>query len=188
MKLFSIGNLKIGTDTMIFNMSPAETCQSMRMGLCKVGSKCYAKKAERVYPQVLPFRRNQAVFWTSCSVDEFVEAVSKEKTSKIKYLRFNEAGDFRNQSDVEKANEIAKVLKEKYNIITYLYTARSDLSFKDKTFIVNGSSWMADNEFRYIPKGEVPLTSDIQAMCPGDCRTCNLCKEKLGMVIGVKQH
>lgn len=185
MNLFSIGNLKLGKDTMIFNMAPAHDCQSKRMGLCKVGKACYAMKAEKCYPNVLPFRQRQAAFWTSCTVDEFVEAVSQKKTKGIKYLRVNESGDFRNQADVDKLNEIAKILKEKYDINTYLYTARSDLTFKDTHFVVNGSSWMADNNFKFIPKGQEYKGKYV---CPGDCRTCNLCKQKLGIEIGIKQH
>lgn len=184
--LFSFGNLKLGKDTMIFNMTSATDCPSSVKGLCKVGAKCYALKAEKCYPNTLPHRRFQSSFWNVCTPSQFIDVVVAAKTKHIKYLRVNEAGDFRNQADVDKLNLIAKRLKV-IGIKTYLYTARTDLVFKDTEFVVNGSSWMADNEFRYIPRGVTPAP-DVQVLCPGDCRTCNFCKEKLHMVIGVEQH
>jgi hypothetical protein len=53
------GNRKIPKSTAIFNMSSALNCPSKKLGLCKAasqGAKCYARKAEILYPQVLPYR------------------------------------------------------------------------------------------------------------------------------------
>ena len=41
-------------------------------------------------------------------------------------------------------SEIAKNLKDTYNIITYTYTARKDLNFDNIEFIVNGSNCPQD--------------------------------------------
>lgn len=183
MSLFSKGNLKLGHDTMIFNITPATYCTSRQMGLCKVGSKCYAMKAERIYKAVLPYRLRQSAFWDVEDVPTFLNQFNKEKSKHIKYFRFNEAGDFRNQADVDKMSLIARALKTQ-GITTYGYTARTDLDFSKVEFVINGSSWMADNEFRYLPKGSAALP----VMCPGDCRTCTLCKTKGGLVIGIAAH
>jgi len=180
------GNLKLGNDTLTFNMTPATDCPSRNLGLCKVGKKCYALKAEKTWKNVLPYRVKQSILWDVITAKEFVEMVLATRRKNIKYLRINEAGDFRCQADVEKLNVIAKELKL-IGITTYLYTARTDLVFKDCEFVLNGSSWMADNEFRYIPKGTKPGL-DVNFICPGDCRTCNLCKSKSGLIIGVEAH
>ena len=50
--LLSNGNSKIGNDTMILNMGSAMNCPSKKLGLCKLGSKCYALKAEKLYKPV----------------------------------------------------------------------------------------------------------------------------------------
>jgi hypothetical protein len=140
-------------------------------------------KAEKLYPNVLPYRERQAEFWRSCDAAEFLNQFNKEKTKNIKYFRFNESGDFQSQADVDKMNLISLGLKTQ-GITTYGYTARKDLDFSNVSFTINGSSWMADNEFRYIPKGG----EAVSVMCPGDCRTCDLCKGKNGLVIGIAQH
>ena len=58
-ELLSFGNLKVGKDTAIFNMTPAFRCPSEELGLCSIAKICYAKKAERMYPQVTPYREKQ---------------------------------------------------------------------------------------------------------------------------------
>ena len=60
---YTIGNKKIGNDTLIFNMGSATDCPSKKLGLCRHCDKCYALKAERQYPQVRPFRDRQADYW-----------------------------------------------------------------------------------------------------------------------------
>jgi hypothetical protein len=184
-KLFSIGNRKLGKDTMIFNLTSATDCPSKKKGLCKVGSACYAMKAERRYKNTLPYRTRQQEFWKQGSVNQFIKQFTLEKTKNIKYLRINEAGDFISQKDIERLDKIAKKIKELYGIKTYTYSARKDLDFSNVSFVINGSSWMADNEFRYIPKNKIYTGKFI---CPGDCKICNLCKEKRGIVIGVNHH
>ena len=204
--LFTFGNKKLGTDTMIFNMTSATNCPSSVSGLCKVGPKCYALKAERTWPSVLPHREAQASFWDVCTAQNFIDVFNGAKTSGIKYLRINEAGDIRSQADITKLNLIAKELKVD-GITTYLYTARSDLIFNNTEFVVNGSSWMADNEFRYIPKEALSVSlkqfainravnqiidpqynQGVMVVCPGDCRDCNYCKVKGKTVIAVAEH
>ena len=60
------GNLKLGDDTIIFNMGPALTCPSKRLNLCPiynesllVKAKCYAEKAEILYKDKCINYKNQ---------------------------------------------------------------------------------------------------------------------------------
>ncbi len=88
----SNGNKKIGNDTLIFNMNSATDCPSKRLGLCDIeGGKCYAMKAEKQYPAVLPYRRKQQRYWEEYAADEIANelaALIKRKRSPIKYIRF----------------------------------------------------------------------------------------------------
>ena len=69
--LLSQGNLKIGKDTLIFNLTAAKNCPSEKLGLCEHAKICYAKKAERLYPSVLPFRMRQSKYWDNCTAESF---------------------------------------------------------------------------------------------------------------------
>lgn len=184
--VFSIGNKKIGKDTLIFNMTPAKTCPARKV--CYVRDKCYALKAERLYPSVMPYRIRQRRYWRECTAINFVNRVKKirkKKRRKIKYLRFNESGDFRNQKDVNKAIKIATLLKP-LGITTYMYTARKDLDYsKRRSLVITGSNFMVDNNFKIMSEKEL---SKHKYKCKGNCRYCNLCKTKKRRVIGIKLH
>lgn len=192
MILFKNGNKKIGNDTLIFNITSATECPSRKRGLCQLDNpnKCYALKAERMYPNVKPARDKQREYWDITTWDKIVEDILNKIFTvklygkrKIKYFRFNESGDFRDQYDVDKAFWIAKRIP---NVTFYCYTARSDLTFtyRPKNFIVNGSGFMVDNCFtvRDIPKGYK------HSKCKNDCRECKLCKVAKGRYIKQEIH
>jgi hypothetical protein len=178
--LASIGNLKLGKDTLILNITSATDCPSRKLGLCRLPTRCYALKAEHLYHNVLPFRLQQSIQWYSNSPDALAEMINRKRN--IKYLRFSEAGDFRNQSDVDKMDELARLLLQN-NIKTYGYTARIDLDFSSvKHMTVNGSGFMVHNQFTAVPD----YTTSTK--CRGNCRFCNMCKNPTGLLIEVKYH
>lgn len=184
--LFSIGNRKIGRDTAIFNITSAADCQADKLGLCKISDKCYAKKAEKMYKDCLPYRNRQTKFWDNTNIETFIETFKYNVlTRNIKYLRFQESGDFRTQSDVQKLSEIANELKG--IVKCYTYTARYDLDFSNvsENLVINGSGFMVDNCF-YVIHNESEMIDKF--LCCGNCRICNLCKRKSGIKIAVKIH
>jgi hypothetical protein len=185
---YSIGNSKIGKDTLIFNMTSATNCPSKKLGLCKHPNKCYAMKAERMYKQVLPFRERQAHYWESNNVDtifnDLLNALNKHKN--VKYIRFSESGDFTTQADVDKLLTICFMLyRERPDIVVYGYTARKDLDFtgRERNLVIQGSGFKIDNEF--IAVGEY---SEGSIQCKGSCASCSLCKEKGNRTIEVMYH
>lgn len=195
--IYSIANSKLGDDTIIFNMGSAKDCASRKRGLCQVcvgGGKCYALKAETMYisdtSSAIRKRRLQGEQWNNFSLDElakqFTEIAKSHK--KIKYLRINESGDFNSQEDVDKASLLADKLKDV--VIVYMYTARKDLDFSDisKNLVINGSGFMLDNEFRFIPKSKFKDIKSTDDICSGDCPNCSFCKEKKKRVIKIKEH
>ena len=182
------GNLKLGKDTAIFNIGPAKTCAADRLGLCKVSAICYAKKAEKMYSQVLPYRLRQAKIWDRYTFKQIAQAIGEiRKPGEIKYFRFNESGDFRNQSDVLKMQGIASYLYEHHNIITYGYTARLDLDLPSGldyfVLTLSGEYYQGFNSFITVDK-----FTGVNLECNANCRTCNLCKVNNNNVIEVLKH
>jgi hypothetical protein len=194
-ELFQFGNKKLPKSTAIFNMGPASICPSLKKGLCQafVGDKCvcYAMKAERLYPQTLPYRMSQRLYWGKHSAEQFVaefRAFNSRRKNKIQTIRFNESGDFWSQKCIDKAEAIAKELKED-GVTCYCYTARKDLDFTGTdALIVYGSGYHKEGqsgEFKMIetradnPKGYV--------ICPGDCKTCDMCLKGVAK-ISVPKH
>jgi hypothetical protein len=188
------GNRKLPADTAIFNMGPAMDCPSEKLGLCQAINKdgkviCYALKAERLYPDVLPFRKRQAKFWKDVDPESFAAdflLINALKSRKYTALRINEAGDFYGQDCIAKADRIAEILNH-YGVAVYVYTARSDLNFsKVKHMVVNGSGFRkpgVTNEFKYI-ETRADRPKDY-ALCPGNCRICDRCQkhDKLTAVV-----
>ena len=184
---YRLGNRKIGRDTLIFNMSPAKLCASKELGLCQIcnaGKICYARKSERQYPNVLPFRIRQMRYWHKHGAWEIMQVLEEvlKKHKKIRYVRFNESGDFSDQSDVEKLKIIARWNKHH---VFYGYTARSDLDFTDrpKNLVMQGSGFMLDNAFIAVKE-----YSGYNHQCKGSCKACSLCKVAGNRIIENKYH
>lgn len=188
------GNKKIPSSTAIFNMGSATHCPSLNKGLCyvaSIGVKCYAMKAERLYPRALPFRLRQAKFWKKISAKEFVRQfleIQKSKRKPFTALRFNEAGDFTNQDCVNKAEEIAFWLHHE-GITCYCYTSRSDLDYsKIRHLVISGSGFTKpgiSNLFSTLHS--LDELKDGVFLCPQDCNICSRCQDR-GQTISVLKH
>ena len=82
---------------------------------------CYAIKAQRVYPTVLPSRMQKLA---ASRLDTFSTAILKELANAknpFKYVRIHESGDFNSQSYIDKWTTIAKSFPQ---YIFYAYTKR----------------------------------------------------------------
>lgn len=173
------GNRKLPRSTGIYNMCAAHDCPSLARGMCQVvnsGHKCYAMRDEAFYPGPLGYRRRQEKAWDACSAGEFAGAfldLAARRRRVTASLRLNEAGDFRSQADVDKAAEVARILRLA-DIVVYTYTARHDLDYsRAAPLVINGSGFMVHGEFRFIhARVEKPAGYGI---CPGDCRKCSRC-------------
>lgn len=199
---FSKGNEKIGKDTIIFNMSPAYKCESDKLGLCNLGEKCYAKKAEKQYHHCVPqYRERQMKDWETESVTKIYQDICKKvknaRIHKIKYIRFNESGDFKRQEDLEKLKIICKMLQENNltkDLTIYGYTNRRDLNFKKlpSNLVINGTNFMVNNEFKPIHGSEITrYTNYCMGMAhkyTGGCKDCMKCKKATRQTIYVALH
>lgn len=182
---YSLGNAKIGNDTIIINMSSAKGCMSLSLGLCTLGARgqCYALNPEQRYPEkVGAYRERQAEQWhcmTPLAIADVLKKIKKALPS-IKYVRMNEAGEFRNipkgednplravakaklspekfasldeVDDIAKLKAVAKMTPE---LQFYTYSHRSDLfppgnkSGMGSNVVINGSGYMIDNAFKPV--------------------------------------
>ena len=215
---YSLGNVKVGSDTIIVNMSTATNCMSLKLGLCPLGSsgKCYALNPEIRYVAVRKYRERQAKQWhcmTPNAMGEAFIAISNHDKS-IKFVRLNESGEFRGPDDIDKLKKIAAYVKNKNSsLIFYTYTHRTDL-FKDgessnmgDNVVINGSNFMVDNAFKSVEypdymevvrklkdrrtrfcNGEKVISKERITECVGSCAVCDKCKVKRKQFIYIPIH
>lgn len=188
------GNRKLPKTTWIFNSGSAKNCPSRELGLCQVGKDCYALKAERQYPQVLPYRERQFKITQEVSpIDFAIVLIKMREKCRNKYItfRFNESGDFYNQKQLDWFTSVCMYLKAA-GIKCYGYTARTDLNLTNLLDMVSvmvsndKGNWVnkGANRFKMFTKGQLPP----EKICAGDCRICKMCLNFSGKVIGVPKH
>lgn len=193
----TFGNNKVSKNTAIFNFNAASDCPNRESKNCQVPwEACYAGKAERIYPAALPYRRRQEYLWDCITPELFAEAflaMVSRKRNPVKSLRFSEAGDFRHNGDVVRAEIISARLAEE-GIKTYTYSASDYLNWSPaKTLTVNQSndfSEYGDRRFMAVPSADKAPEGAVQ--CPFDyaekngvptadrpkCGDCQLCVTK----------
>lgn len=205
----SNGNTKIGNDTLILNITSATDCPSRAMGLCQIPEKCYAIRPEKFRPGCLPYRRRQAYFFDSHTPQKIASAIISilkigKNSDRIRYIRFSESGDFKNQDDIDKLDKVAQLVgkvhcpRGKNSLIWYGYSARSDLDFsRVKKLLVKGSNHDQGNNgiviVRSLTKAEKSKKSIVidgkrHLVCPGQCYGCKICKTKGKAPLVIAQH
>lgn len=213
----TFGNNKLSKSIGIFNMNSATDCpnaataesddtlpeeeKESETGTCQVEfGECYAQRAEEMYNNPLPKRRRQELLWDHMDAKTFADAllrVKERKRSPFTDLRFSEAGDFRNDMDIYKVEEIARRLDGMINVYTYSASHKLvDAWNKVEHLTVNQSNNFADYGDRLftalpegadLPEGMVWCAYDIsdgEKKC-GDCR---ICLEKGGPDVAVEIH
>ena len=102
----SKGNKKLHKSVLIWNLPSVKTCPNYVN--CK--DKCYARRAEKLYPSVLPCRMKN---WQASKQSDFVNnMIALIKKSKCSLVRVHESGDFYSQTYADKWSEIAANLPE----------------------------------------------------------------------------
>lgn len=162
--LFSIGNAKLSDDTLIINFTSALGCPSL--AICPVTQKaCYAVAGENRLPDVR--RKNLKVqnLWREAlrkAIKEhsddpiekifniarlYIETLNVKKENgefkykkPLRFVRFNEAGDFPHQRVLDAAARFAEFAKS-YGIMCMAYTSNANLDF---TKVAKGTSLPID--------------------------------------------
>ena len=136
--LFSIGNAKLSPDTLIINFTSGLNCPSVNV--CPVTQlACYAVAGEIRLPDVrrknlmvqnMWYRaiKNNAVSEVFGIAQMYIE-ILKKTTKPIRYIRFNEVGDFINQNILDAAAMFASEMKKSYGVMAMAYTANNKLDF-----------------------------------------------------------
>lgn len=187
-----IGNEKIGDDTIIINTNHALNCYCSKKGYCSIKKDCYAKKSSNIYINSCLYNLAAEVNFKKLSVEKIItdiEAVIKTADADIKFIRFNEAGDFINYESFKKANKIATYFKNKYDIVSYTFTHNIELEWAIKDIynsnIVLNYSYDVKTSLD-VKKCIVINKSDIHnyidnknyVICGGICSNCSYCKNK----------
>lgn len=186
-----IGNLKIGDDTIILNVNHALNCFSSKNNYCENCNCCYAKKSSTNYKNSCLYGLASEINFNRLSVNQIIKAIEKtiKEAKNIKFIRFNEAGDFKSFNQFLKANEIAKYFFEAYDIVTYTYTHNKELlkhkeAIKNSYIVMNWSikagegfkSAITCNNPSDLPK--YLSEPDKYIICKGKCHNCSYCKDK----------
>ncbi len=156
---YTQGNSKVGDDTIIINMGPATVCDSAKAGKCDLYflGFCYAQNNESTHKLAIVKRFREKLQWKFGNPTTIATQISdvilklRKRGDKIKYVRFNESGDFATPNDAT-PNDVSKfeqVVEETNKllgsdpVIFYTYTHRSDLfetyKPKSKELIIQGS-------------------------------------------------
>lgn len=187
-----LGNEKIGDDTIIINTNHAINCYCSKNGYCSMKKDCYAKKSSNTYINSCLYNLAAEINFKRLSVEKIItdiESVIKTADTDIKFIRFNEAGDFISYESFKKANKIATYFKNNYDIISYTYTHNVELEDYikdiDNSNIVLNYSYDVKTSLD-VKKCIVIDKSDINnyiynnnyVICGGACSNCSYCKNK----------
>ena len=193
---YSIGNSKIGNDTLVFNCSSALLCPSALKGHCEVCKSCYAVNNEVVYG--MPFVRNLLSLKRLLTVNidtlivntiKLISTDSQKKDGKkakeALFIRFNSNGDILNNkmlSDINKfatelINDCSNCLK-----VAYTYTHNKDLDLNIGTNIAFNISYKTNKQGKKtivaFKWNKAYLDNSKYIICNGKCFNCPYCKNK----------
>jgi len=149
--LFSVGNQKLSPDTLIINFTSAFACPSREQ--CPISQcACYAVAGEnrlkgtraknvKVH-RLVTLCRAQKKLPQFFNIAKLYIDLLKDDKKPIKWVRFNEAGDFPNQETVDLTTQFAKDVEEKYGVKCMAYTANGKLDFSEasKVMAINAST------------------------------------------------
>lgn len=193
---YSIGNNKIGNDTLVFNCSTALLCPSALKGHCDVCKACYAVNNEVTYG--LPFVRNLLSLKRLLTVDIEVLAINTikmistdntkkdgKKAKEALFIRLNSNGDILDNKMLSDVNKFAEMLIEDSSNslkVCYTYTHNKDLDVSIADSITFNLSY---NTNKQVKKTIVAFSWDKKyldnskyVICNGRCFNCPYCKNK----------
>lgn len=187
-----IGNEKIGDDTIIINTNHPLNCYCSKKGYCNLKKDCYAKKSSNTYVNSCLYNMAAEINFKNLSAEKIIfniEEVINSADSDIKFIRFNEGGDFINYALFKKANKIATYFMEKYDIISYTYTHNKELEeyitdIYNSNIVLNYSydvkTSLDVKKCIVINKSDIYnyIDNNNYVICGGVCSSCSYCKNK----------
>lgn len=193
---YSIGNSKIGNDTLVFNCSSALLCPSALKGHCEVCKSCYAVNNEVVYG--MPFVRNLLSLkrLLTVSIDTLIVNTIKliatdsqkkdgKKAKEALFIRFNSNGDILDNKMLSDINKFAiELINDSSNClkVAYTYTHNKDLDLSVATDVTFNISYKTDKPAKKtivaFSWDKKYLDNSKYIICNGKCFNCPYCKNK----------
>ena len=193
---YSIGNTKIGADTLVFNCSPALLCPSDLKGYCENCNSCYAKNNEVIYGN--PFVRNLLSFkkLLTINIDTIIEHTLKAiktdrrvkdgfKAKECIFIRINSNGDILDDIMLKAIDKfVFSLIEAKTNNlqIGYSYTHNKNLDLNLSSNIVFNLSFKSSKTAKKCITAyawdKKYLDNSKYVICNGKCKNCPYCKDK----------
>lgn len=181
----STGNKKM-KDVLIFSIPAVVTCP-YRTAACE--HRCYAKKAERLYPQTLPARhRNFGATQDENFVTDMIAKIYKMNSGrkKFKLFRIHEAGDFYNKKYFESWLKIIIAFPEiQFLAFTKSTFVKEYLDILPSNLNLFYSVWSDTKKDNIIYELPLALAGDCKRLynkevfeCKGLCNECFHCFTK----------
>lgn len=138
-RVFGFGNTKLPPNILIINLTSAvncpaaQECKFSKLNFAKVdssGAWCYAQRDESAHPSVEQRNiRNEHMLKHISLKDllRLIESYIENASTRIRYIRINESGDFQSPDEVLIADKLAAHLNAKYGISTSCYSNKSGL-------------------------------------------------------------
>ena len=189
----SNGNKKLVSNAetrfVIWNIPAVKTCP-FRTAACE--SACYARKAEKVYPSVLPARERN---FRDTLAPDFVErmtytilAIRAKSNAKTVVVRIHESGDFYNREYAEMWLAIMENCKgESIKFIAYTKSVKYFDGVKlPRNFFLRASVWndTTPENLEIVERNAWPIYTAVEKFEKGDtftrcrcadCATCAKC-------------
>jgi hypothetical protein len=180
-KRLSQGNGKL-KDVLIFDLPTGKTCPN-----CEQCYKtCYARKAERCYPNVLPFREFNLELTRKPKLFRQVISAQLYRAKRIMPVRIHSSGDFYCQRYI---NNWTRIIDDFSDRIFYAYTKAKRIfdfseieslpNFNLINSIVNRKflNYGPENYIRWLKREFgcyiCPVTMDKRLKCNHDCTHCH---------------
>ena len=160
----------------MWSLPAGKTCPGST-SLCR--DKCYARKAERQYPSVLPCRAQNYIDSKKSSFSHNMIALIKKSPAvrRHKLFRIHESGDFYSQAYLQKWIKICAALPE-IQFLAFTKSFKLDYSMKPKNLQIVWSIWP---DTKNAPKtGKFSIAGNCKtpkntAECVGNCDNCGIC-------------
>lgn len=166
------------------NFTSGTDCPSRPLGLCQLdragipgcsSARCYARADERYMPDVLRFRRRQALAWAFERPERIAgDLMAAVGRSGHDVVRLSVAGDLPDPGTARKLAAVLALIPA--SVAVYGYTCRRDIldavdlsrvRWSGSGFPVNG------REYRLVPPDYMPRRGEV--LCSGDCHQCSAC-------------
>lgn len=167
----------------IGSMQSSTECISRKKGLCEIGENCYALVYEQnpiMYKTVECRAKDEEAIdymvehnMSQWFAEELIKRNNRARKHQMAFFRWNESGDCKTLDHFIFVDEVADILYDEIGAISVIYTHRKDLwdQFKEirksKWLIVNGSGFMADNNFKAVDE-----FSKGKCHCSSNCEQC----------------